>query len=108
MLVIVSIWWFSFSLVTFFLLGSHPCPPLPSLRAYITLPWTRLLATFRHIKELPDLGRFILIYFFYSDGYNVVGSVRQRSAPCSRTANPNPNHRDPRLTPACSWVCSSP
>jgi UMF1 family MFS transporter len=75
-LIIVGLWWFTFSLFTFFRLGSHPGPALPSLRAYLTLPWIRLVDTFRHIQELPDLARFLLLYFFFSDGYSVVGSVR--------------------------------
>ena len=74
-LVIVGIWWFCFSLFTFIRLGSHPGPSLPSMRAYLTLPWTRLFETFRHIRELSHLGRYLLLYFFYSDGYNVIGSV---------------------------------
>jgi MFS-type transporter involved in bile tolerance (Atg22 family) len=74
-LVIVGIWWLTFSLFTFFRLGSHPGPSLPSLRAYLTLPWTRLVETFRHIRQLPELARFLLLYFFFSDGYSVVGSV---------------------------------
>jgi hypothetical protein len=74
-LIIVGIWWFSFSLLTFFRLGAYPGPSLPSIRAYLTLPWTRLFETFRYIVELPNLGRFLILYFIFSDGYSVIGSV---------------------------------
>ncbi len=72
---IVGIWWFSFSLFTFYRLGAYPGPSLPSIRAYLTLPWTRLFETFRYIVELPNLGRFLILYFIFSDGYSTIGSV---------------------------------
>jgi MFS-type transporter involved in bile tolerance (Atg22 family) len=74
-LLIVGIWWFVFSLFTFYRLGSHSGPSLPSIRAYVTLPWIRLIETVRHLRELPSLSRYLPLYFFYSDGYNVIGSV---------------------------------
>lgn len=74
-LIIVGMWWFSFSLLTFFRLGAYPGPSLPSIRAYLTLPWTRLFETFRYMIELPNLGRFLILYFIFSDGYSVIGSV---------------------------------
>ena len=74
-LCIVGFWWFCFSLFTFFRLSDYPGPALPSIRAYITRPWVRLLETFRHIRQLPNLGRFLLLYFFFSDGYSCIGSL---------------------------------
>jgi MFS-type transporter involved in bile tolerance (Atg22 family) len=74
-LCIVGIWWFCFSLFTFVRLGDYPGPPLPSLRAYITQPWLCLFQTFRHITQLPNLARFLLLYFFFSDGYSCIGSL---------------------------------
>jgi UMF1 family MFS transporter len=75
-LLIVGIWWFVFSLITFYRLGSHSGPSLPSIRDYVALPWIRLVETFRHLRELSNLSRYLPLYFFYSDGYNVIGSVR--------------------------------
>ncbi len=31
--------------------------------------------TFRDIKHLPNLGRFLMLYFVYSDGYSAIGTL---------------------------------
>jgi MFS-type transporter involved in bile tolerance (Atg22 family) len=100
-LLIVGIWWFCFSLCTFYRLGSHPGPSLPSIKDYIILPWTRLFQTFRHIRELPSLSRYLILYFVYSDGFNAIGSVRFSALSVFE-------HFDASelLTCPCSWVCS--
>ena len=33
------------------------------------------LYIFRDIKHLPNLGRFLLLYFVYSDGYSAIGTL---------------------------------
>lgn len=100
-LLIVGIWWFCFSLYTFYRLGPHPGPSLPSMKHYIILPWTRLFQTFRHIRELPTLSRYLVLYFVYSDGFNVIGSVRNSALPVFVHLSASE-----MLTCSCSWACS--
>lgn len=77
------------TLVTAKGLKTRPGPPLPRGENYFTAAWKRgevaagqlvltvgaVFNTIRDIRELPNLGRFLLLYFFFSDGYSAIGSL---------------------------------
>jgi UMF1 family MFS transporter len=72
---IAGVWWFVFSLPTFAWLKPRPGPPLPKGTNYLTLPWKRLAVTFSRVKQLPQTFLFLVCWFMYSDGFNVISSV---------------------------------
>lgn len=46
-----------------------------SVAACFTSFWVTDLRIFRDIKHLPNLGRFLMLYFVYSDGYSAIGTL---------------------------------
>ncbi|CAG8448933.1 14318_t:CDS:2 [Acaulospora morrowiae] len=75
-------WWFLFSLLVIKWLRPRPGPPLYLDNGrkvgwfdYIIFAWTRLWRTVRHAKKLEMSFRFLVAWFFISDGYTTITSV---------------------------------
>lgn len=70
-----GLWWLVFSMVTFAWLKPRPGPPLPKGENYVTLPWKQLGRNLSRASHLPRTFGYLLCWFVYSDGFNVVSSV---------------------------------
>ena len=74
--VLVSgVWWLGFSCFTLAWVKPRPGAPLPQGESYLMLPWKRLWETLTHdVHHIPRTFTFLILFFFYSDGYNVISS----------------------------------
>jgi UMF1 family MFS transporter len=72
---VAGCWWFLFSLFTFWWLRPRPGPPLPPGENYFTLPWKRMAVTVSRVRQLPQTFGFLLCWFMFADGFNVISSV---------------------------------
>ncbi|HPS39536.1 MAG TPA: MFS transporter [Candidatus Cloacimonadota bacterium] len=66
----IAVHFFVFSLFTFFWLKEYR---RPSARTnYLRVAWQRVSFSLKHIRQLPQLTRFIISYFIYNDGITTV------------------------------------
>jgi MFS transporter, UMF1 family len=72
---ICGIWWFIFSAISLWNLKYRPGPELPEGSNYLSFSWKKLGKTLKKCKKLPTTFSFLSCYFFYSDGYNTMGSA---------------------------------
>eukprot|EP00039_Didymoeca_costata_P009133 m.120877 g.120877 ORF g.120877 m.120877 type:complete len:666 (+) comp14374_c2_seq1:79-2076(+) len=73
---LAGVWWFVFSLYTFKNLENRPGQPLPAeAKTYIGWSWYQTYLTVRRMFELPVTFKFIVLWFFYSDGAFVISSI---------------------------------
>jgi UMF1 family MFS transporter len=69
----VALWWFVFSLPTFFFLRERAQKSFPALRkSYLSEGYRRLRHTFRRIKTFRELTKFLVAYLIYNDGIETV------------------------------------
>lgn len=70
-----GVWWLIFSSVSLFYLKYRPGPPLPEGSNYLSFSWKKLGKTLQKCRKLPTTFSFLSCYFFYSDGFNTMGSA---------------------------------
>lgn len=70
-----GIWWLIFSSGSLYYLKYRPGPPLPAGSNYLSFSWKSLIKTLRKCRKLPTTFSFLSCYFFYSDGFNTMGSA---------------------------------
>ena len=70
-----GIWWLIFSSISLWHLKYRPGPPLPAGSNYLSFSWKKLGKTLQKCRRLPTTFSFLSCYFFYSDGYNTMGSA---------------------------------
>lgn len=87
---VAGIFFFSFALYSFAVLRARQGPRIPEGDSYFTLPWKRLFTTVKDVKRLPTTFRFLILWFIYSDGFNVIGHVGAVYANTSVVWNPIP------------------
>lgn len=69
----VSLWWFVFSLPTFFLLRERAQKiPLPAETGYLKEGYQRLRRTFGRIRTFRELTKFLVAYLIYNEGIETV------------------------------------
>lgn len=69
----VSLWWFVFSLPTFFLLRERAEKiPLPTEAGYLKEGYRRLHRTFGRIRTFKELTKFLIAYLIYNEGIETV------------------------------------
>jgi UMF1 family MFS transporter len=73
-------WWFVFAIPLFLFLHTRPGPNFPSdvhsnpLSA-VTFSWRRIMASCYAMRHLPETLKFLVSYFFFSDGINTIANV---------------------------------
>lgn len=72
---VCGLWWFIFSSISLWNLKYRPGPPLPEGSNYFSFSWKKLGKTLKKCRRLPTTFSFLSCYFFYSDGYNTMGSA---------------------------------
>ncbi|GMI05902.1 hypothetical protein TrLO_g5613 [Triparma laevis f. longispina] len=77
---LMGCWWFIFAMPMFFLLHTRPGPNFPAdLKGnpllMITFSWRRIVASAYAMRNLPETRRFLIAYFFFSDGINTIANV---------------------------------
>jgi UMF1 family MFS transporter len=70
-----GIWVLVFSTITFLLLEKRPGPPLPDNDTYWQHSLNQARGTFINFKYLPELGKFMLSYFVFSDGTSTLANA---------------------------------
>lgn len=71
-----GVWWLAFSAYAFARLPDRPAPPVPRGLNLLSIGWVRtyrLLALVR--KEQPNTAVFLVLFFFFSDGYTTIATV---------------------------------
>lgn len=72
---ICGLWWLVFSAISLWYLKYRPGPELPEGSNYLSFSWKKLGKTLKKCRRLPTTFSFLSCYFFYSDGYNTMGSA---------------------------------
>lgn len=70
-----GLWWLAWSIFPLIALKFRPGPPLPKGTNYFSFSWGKLTRSVRRARQLPTTFSFLLGYFFFSDGYNTMGSA---------------------------------
>lgn len=70
-----GIWVLVFSTFTFWLLEKRSGPPLPDGDTYCQHSLNQAYGTFKSFKHLPELGKFMLAYFVFSDGTSTLANA---------------------------------
>lgn len=81
-IIVSGIWWLCWSMYTFKHLKHRPGPPIPesahkccSCWTFVAFSFSGAKATFSRMRKLPNTFKFVVLWFFYSDGVFVIGSV---------------------------------
>lgn len=69
-----GIWILFFSSITFHRLKIRPSPPLPADKSYCSQSLTGFYHTCKSFAALPQLGRFLVSYFVFSDGTSTLAA----------------------------------
>jgi len=70
-----GIWWVIGLTVPLFLLKTHPRPPLPSTENIFLYPFKRTFKTILSTRKLWQTMKFLLAWFFLSDGINTIAPL---------------------------------
>ncbi|GBB90897.1 hypothetical protein RclHR1_00180035 [Rhizophagus clarus] len=68
-------WWVVWLTVPLFLLKTHPRPPLPSTENVFLYPFKRTFKTILSAKKLWQTAKFLVAWFFLSDGINTIAPL---------------------------------
>ena len=71
----VGLWWGTVSGVAIWKLEYRPGPPLPKGANYIGFSWAKVFRTLSKARQLPHTFRYLICYFFFSDGFNTLGAA---------------------------------
>lgn len=71
----VGIWWGIISVFAIAQLKYRPGLPLPPGTNYVFFSWKKLRKTLSKARQLPHTFRYLVCYFFFSDGFNTLGSA---------------------------------
>eukprot|EP00520_Triparma_pacifica_P000612 CAMPEP_0118647030 /NCGR_PEP_ID=MMETSP0785-20121206/8386_1 /TAXON_ID=91992 /ORGANISM="Bolidomonas pacifica, Strain CCMP 1866" /LENGTH=921 /DNA_ID=CAMNT_0006539091 /DNA_START=195 /DNA_END=2957 /DNA_ORIENTATION=+ len=79
-LFIMGLWWFVFALPMFFCLKTRPGPEFPAdvksnALSAMTFSWRRIIASLYSMRHIPETVKFLIAYFWFSDGINTVANV---------------------------------
>ena len=73
---ISGFWWLGFSFYAFKDLTDRPGPPVPPGTNLYTEGWIRTYRLLAHlIKTTPNTAWFLVLFFFFSDGYATIATV---------------------------------
>ncbi|KAF9399673.1 Autophagy protein 22, partial [Podila epigama] len=70
-----GVWWLLWTMAVMPWLDARPGPPLPKGQNWVVFSWKKNLLTFKSMKKLPQITRFIFAWFILSDGANTVTSL---------------------------------
>ena len=71
-----GVWWLGFSFWAFARLPERPGPPVPPGMNLLTVGWVRTYELLRRIaQDSPSTGYFLVLFFFFSDGYTTIATV---------------------------------
>uniref|UniRef100_A0A7S0XG84 Autophagy-related protein n=1 Tax=Mantoniella antarctica TaxID=81844 RepID=A0A7S0XG84_9CHLO len=71
-----GVWWLVFSVYAFARLPERPGPPLPQGSNLLSIGWIRTYRLLAHVaKNQPQTGWFLVLFFFFSDGYTTIATV---------------------------------
>jgi len=71
---VVGAWWVVFTFGIFFI-KERPGPELPPGMNYLSQSWSTIINTFRKAKKLPEIFKFLFVYFIASDTWTTAGTV---------------------------------
>ena len=74
---LLGVWWGIISCLSIMRFKSRAGPAFPKNQSanYFLFSWRKLFCTLKKAKSLPNTFRYLICYFFFSDGYNTLGSA---------------------------------
>lgn len=84
-----GVWWLFFGSIAVVGLKPRPRPPLPATRSILTEGVRRVVLTLRSIRRMPNVVRFLIANWIYSDGYATImtgASLLAVESPINATA----------------------
>ncbi|KFH66836.1 hypothetical protein MVEG_07361 [Podila verticillata NRRL 6337] len=70
-----GVWWLLWTLAVMPWLDARPGPPLPKGQNWIAFSWKKNFKTFKSMRKLPQITRFVFAWFILSDGVNTVTAL---------------------------------
>ncbi|KAF9998871.1 Autophagy protein 22 [Modicella reniformis] len=70
-----GVWWLFWTIVVMPWLDARPGPPLPKGQNWIAYSWSKNYMTFKSMRQLSQVTKFIFAWFILSDGVNTVTSL---------------------------------
>ncbi|KAK3815324.1 MAG: autophagy-related protein 22-like protein [Benniella sp.] len=70
-----GVWWFIWTLAVLPWLDARPGPPLPKGQNWIAYSWSKNYKTFKSMRQLRQVTKFIFAWFIISDGANTLTSL---------------------------------
>ncbi|KAF9906569.1 Autophagy protein 22, partial [Lobosporangium transversale] len=70
-----GVWWLMWTLAVMPWLDARPGPPLPKGQNWIVYSWSQNLKTFKSMRQLSQVTKFIVAWFILSDGVNTVTTL---------------------------------
>jgi MFS-type transporter involved in bile tolerance (Atg22 family) len=82
-LLLGGLWWLGFGVLSIRRLEARPRPPLPPGKSHLREGVRRIATTIRKARQLPNVFRFLIAYWLYSDGLQALmtGAVLIASQP---------------------------
>jgi len=74
-ILISGIWWFVFTLISAHGLKNREGPELNTTDNIIVFSWKRTYFSLKSLKQFPQLAKFIIAFFLYSDAYATIAST---------------------------------
>ncbi|KAI7818947.1 autophagy-related protein 22-like protein [Gamsiella multidivaricata] len=70
-----GVWWLGWTIAVMPWLDVRAGPPLPKGKNWITYSWSKNYKTFKSMRQLSQVTKFILAWFILSDGVNTVAAL---------------------------------
>ncbi|KAF8929992.1 Autophagy protein 22 [Dissophora ornata] len=70
-----GVWWLGWTIVVMPWLDARPGPPMPKGRNWIAYSWGKNYQTFKSMRKLSQITKFIFAWFMLSDGVNTVTAL---------------------------------
>jgi len=74
-IIISGLWWLIFSLYSISGLKTRKGKDMETNENIIIFSWKRTYNTLRNLKKFPQIGKFIIAFFLYSDAYSTIAST---------------------------------
>ena len=71
---LMGLWWLVFSIYSLRKFKDYPGKVIPNNIHPILFSWNRTIQTIKNLKHFPEMRKYIISYFLFSDGYSTIST----------------------------------